>query len=122
MANIPTEKERKRLENKRLWALRTKEAQPRAKEPISRDARIKEFRDLLLEGPTGKKILEKVLTIALDDEHPGQMQALKMAADRILPMSYFENQKDTGRQAIQINITGLTQPQVQDQHEGVIDV
>jgi hypothetical protein len=107
MANLLSDKERKREENKRLWALRTKEAQPKANTRPSREARIKEFRDLLLDGPTGKKILEKVLDVALDDGHQGQMAALKMCVDRILPQSYFENQKDAQRTAIQINIRGL---------------
>jgi hypothetical protein len=65
------------------------------------------LRDLLLDGPTGKKILEKVLDIALNDEHQGQMAAMKLCVDRILPMSYFDNAKDAPRSAIQINITDL---------------
>jgi hypothetical protein len=107
MANVLSDKERKRIENKRLWALRTKEAKPVADNKITREARIKEFRDLLLDGPTGKKILEKVLDIALNDEHQGQMAAMKLCVDRILPMSYFDNAKDAPRSAIQINITDL---------------
>jgi hypothetical protein len=109
MANLLTTKELRSLENKKRWAERTKVAAPKPTTPTGRDARIKEFRDLLLNATTGKKILERVISIATDDEHPGQMAALKMCVDRLVPQSYFENQKDQGRTQIAISITGLTQ-------------
>ena len=116
MANVLSEKEQRSLENKKRWAERNKIAAPKPATPIARDNRIKEFRDLLLNATTGRKILEKVLSIALDDEHPGQMQALKMTVDRLVPQSYFEDQKEA-RTAIQISIVGLSAPQ-----KDVIDV
>jgi hypothetical protein len=42
----------------------------------------------------------------LNDEHPGQMAALKMCIDRTLPVSMFEKDKSQ-RSAVTINITGL---------------
>lgn len=106
MANVLSEKEQRSLENKRRWAERNKIAAPKPATPIARDNRIKEFRDLLLNATTGKAILERVISIATNDEHPGQMQALKMCVDRLVPQSYFEDQKEA-RTAIQVNIVGL---------------
>lgn len=79
-------------------------------------ARQKELRDLLLRG-AGKDVTQKVIQIALNDDHPGQMAAIKMCMDRTLPVSMFE--KDRGqRSAVTINITGIgvdiDSPQVVD--------
>lgn len=114
--NIPTAKELRRAENKRKWALRTKEAQPKVTESKSREARINELRDLILSSTSGKKLVEKVVDIAMDDSHAGQMAAMKMVIDRIIPQSAFEAAKGDSRTAIQINITGL------DTKTEVIDV
>lgn len=116
MANVLSEKEKRRLENKRLWSLRTKEAQPRVTEPRSREARINELRDLVLSSVSGKQLVQKVMDVALDDDHPGQMAAMKMVIDRIIPQSAFEAAKNQPHTAIQINITGL------DGKADVIDV
>tara|TARA_R110000822_G_scaffold194052_1_gene332380 strand:+ start:159 stop:611 length:453 start_codon:yes stop_codon:yes gene_type:complete len=68
-------------------------------------ARQKELRDLLLRS-AGKDVTQKVIQIALNDDHPGQMAAIKMCMDRTLPVSMFE--KDKGqRSAVTINITGI---------------
>lgn len=56
----------------------------------------------------GKDVASKVIQIALNDEHPGQMAALKMCLDRTLPVSMFEKDKHQ-RSAVTINITGLGQ-------------
>ena len=69
----------------------------------------------------GKDVAEKVIQIALNDEHPGQMAALKMCMDRTLPVSMFEKDKSQ-RSAVTINITGLGEtPQVINQ-EDITDV
>jgi hypothetical protein len=44
--------------------------------------------------------------IALNDDHPGQMAALKMCIDRTLPVSMFEKDKSQ-RTAVTISITGI---------------
>jgi hypothetical protein len=49
-----------------------------------------------------------VIEIALNDEHPHQLVALKMCLDRTLPVSLFEKDKSQ-RSAVTINITGLGQ-------------
>ena len=56
----------------------------------------------------GKDVAQKVIEIALNDEHPGQMAALKMCLDRTLPVSLFDQDKGQ-RSAVTINITGLGQ-------------
>lgn len=67
--------------------------------------RLKELKDLMLRSG-GKDVAEKVIQIAMNDNHPGQMAALKMCIDRTLPLSMFEKDKGA-RSAVTINITGL---------------
>jgi len=70
-------------------------------------ARINEFKARLL-ATSGDHVISKIIQIAQDDEHPGQMAALKMCMDRVLPLSYFEKDKTTGgKSAVQITITGV---------------
>lgn len=116
MANILSDKERKREENKKRWALRNKESAAQVTEPKGREARVNELRDLILSSTNAKALVSKVMAIALDDEHQGQMAAMKMVIDRIIPVSAFEAAKNEPRTAIQINITGIG-----DSH-GSIDV
>lgn len=59
----------------------------------------------------GKDVAQKVIEIALNDDHPGQMAALKMCIDRTLPISMFEKDKSQ-RSAVTINITGLGEPTI----------
>lgn len=70
-------------------------------------ARINEFKARLL-ATSGDGVINKIISIALDDEHPGQMAALKMCMDRVLPLSYFEKEKNgMGRSSVNITITGI---------------
>lgn len=88
--------------------------------PIGDAGRIEEFKQRLL-ATGGTRILDKMISIALNDDHPGQMAAIKMSVDRMLPMSTFEAAKQGGQTpTISINITGLTSPSVNTQD--VIDV
>ena len=73
--------------------------------PMTDHQRIKEIKDLLLRG-AGKNVAQKVIDIALNDDHPGQMVAIKMCLDRTLPISLFDQGK-TQRSAVTINITGI---------------
>ena len=76
--------------------------------------RVKELKELMIKSG-GKNVAQKVIDIALNDEHPGQMAAIKMCLDRALPISFFEKDKQQ-RSAVTINITGLgaTAPLVED--------
>jgi hypothetical protein len=93
---------------------------PPATLPKTDHQRIKELKELMIRSG-GKDVAEKVIQIALNDEHPGQMAALKMCMDRTLPVSMFE--KDKGqRSAVTINITGLGVEPTLINQEDVTDV
>ena len=87
-------KQKKREENKKDWAEKVKET--KAKLPIGYSAsddkkRVQEFKNMLLHAVTGESVIRKVIAVARNDEHPGQMAALKMCMDRLLPVSLFES-------------------------------
>jgi hypothetical protein len=88
-------------------------------------ARINEFKARLL-ATSGDNVINKIIDIAQNDEHPGQMAALKMCMDRVLPLSYFEKDKATnGRSSVSITITGIggdTTIVGQEEQEEAIDV
>lgn len=73
--------------------------------PKTDSQRIKELKDMLIKS-SGKDVVEKLISIALNDGHPAQMAAIKMCVDRTLPLSMFEKEKGQ-RNAVTINITGI---------------
>jgi hypothetical protein len=91
--------------------------------PAGDAARLQEFKERLL-ATGGSRILDKMVEIAMTDGHPGQMAAMKLAVDRILPVSMFDAAKNAGgAPQISINITGLTTPSVSSvSDEDIIDV
>jgi hypothetical protein len=68
--------------------------------------RLAEFKARLL-STSGERVINKVIEVALTDGHPGQVAALKMCMDRVLPVSMFEKEGTGGAKGITINITGL---------------
>lgn len=74
--------------------------------PTGDTGRIAELKARLL-STTGDKVINKIVNIAMDDSHQGQMAALKMCIDRMLPLSLFEKDAKRGNGAITINITGV---------------
>ena len=77
--------------------------------------KLKEYRHWLLGHKSTSTAMEKLLTVALDDDHSGQMQALKILADRILPLSGFAAENQHARAAVQINITGYNdKPEIKE--------
>lgn len=79
--------------------------------PKGTAAIINEYRDRMLASPKSAKVLEKVYEVALSDGHPGQMAAMKLVLDRIVPMSTFDATKQAGSiPQISINISGLNSP------------
>ena len=76
--------------------------------PKTDNQRIKDLKDMLIRS-SGKDVVEKMISIALNDNHPAQMAAIKMCVDRTLPVSMFEKDKSQ-RSAIHINITGIGSP------------
>ena len=83
--------------------------------PLGNKQRMQEFKDKLLNAHTGESIIRKVIETALNDEHPGQMAAMKLCLDRMLPTSLFDEKKGGERTAIQINISGLGDPKVEEE-------
>jgi hypothetical protein len=74
--------------------------------PPGEAARIKEFHARLL-ATTGDKVIETIIKKALNDEDKDQVACLRMCVDRLLPISYFEKEKQSGRSAINITISGI---------------
>ena len=70
---------------------------------------INEYKARMLASPKSKKVLEAIFDAALDNDHKNQASAWKLIMDRMLPVGAFEKEvvKDGGRNAIQINITGV---------------
>lgn len=52
------------------------------------------------------RYVEKLFSMALDDEHQAQSVAIKLIAERILPVASFANESKKSS-AVNINITGL---------------
>jgi hypothetical protein len=76
--------------------------------PAGDAARIAEFKARLL-GTNGEKIINTLISKALDPDDKDQIAALKMCVDRVLPLSMFDAAKNSGSTPqISINITGLT--------------
>lgn len=113
-----TAEERRALKKERSLAKSKAHAaaQTPALKPVSTAAGMKqrqqEFKQQLLSAPVATSIIRKVINIARNDEHPGQMAAMKMCMDRMLPVSVFEESKDTGRTAISITITGIGETRI----------
>lgn len=67
---------------------------------------LKEFRQRLLLNPQSPKLIEKLFDTAFDDDHKQQGLAMKLLADRLMPVAGFTS--DGKQQAqVSINITGL---------------
>lgn len=88
--------------------------------PQGDSGRIAELKARLL-ATTGDKVINKIVEIAMTDGHPVQGAALKMCIDRVLPLSYFDKDKQGGSvPQISINISGITSPTVSAE-ENVIE-
>ena len=79
---------------------------------------LHELKAELLTHGKAKHFVNKLFDIAMDDEHDGQMQAMKMVADRLLPNAGFslDSKKST---AVQINISGLQVSSVESKEKDV---
>jgi len=114
--------------NKRGRPPKTTIAEIKEKKAVGRPkgttAIISEYRDRMLASPKSAKVLEKVYEVALTDGHPGQMAAMKLVLDRVVPISVFDTSKSGGSMPqISINISGLNDPKVSTSNdEDIIDV
>lgn len=90
--------------------------------PAGDAARLQEFKERLL-ATGGSRILDKMVEIAMTDGHPGQMAAMKLAVDRILPVSMFDAAKNAGGgvPTISINISSVGMPKIETADD-ILDV
>ena len=105
-------------------AILAKTKRPKRGRPIGEAGRIREFHARLL-ATTGEKVIDTIIRKALNDEDKDQVACLKMCVDRLLPISYFEKEKGSGRNAINITISGIggsTTIESEDSTEDYIDV
>ena len=85
-------------------------------------AAINEFKARLLASPRSQKVLDSIMNAALNDDHKNQAAAWKLLMDRMLPVSYFEKDKNnTGRASVSITITGVGGETVISGQDDVID-
>tara|TARA_R100000908_G_scaffold65400_1_gene55671 strand:+ start:8839 stop:9273 length:435 start_codon:yes stop_codon:yes gene_type:complete len=69
---------------------------------------IREYKARLLASPKSRKVIDSILNAALDDNHKSQSAAWKLLIDRIMPLSYFDKDKNLGgKAAVNIVITGV---------------
>jgi len=117
--------QRKRVGRPRKTDVEAKKSGNRGKRgrPPGDAAAINEFKARLLASPRSQKVLDSIMSAALDDEHKNQAAAWKLLMDRMLPVSYFEKDKNnTGRSAVSITITGVGGETVITNDEDIIDV
>ena len=117
--------QRKRVGRPRKTDVEAKKSGNRGKRgrPPGDAAAINEFKARLLASPRSQKVLDSIMNAALDDEHKNQAAAWKLLMDRMLPVSYFEKDKNnTGRSAVSITITGVGGETVITNDEDIIDV
>jgi len=78
---------------------------------------INEYKQRMLASPKSAKVLDSIFNAALNDDHKNQAAAWKLLMDRMLPVSAFEQeiQKNNGKSAITINISGLVSSSSTDQ-------
>ena len=70
---------------------------------------LKQFRERLLLHPKSPALIEKLFNTALDDEAKNQAVAMKLLADRLLPVAGF-TADGKANNAVSINITGIGAP------------
>lgn len=126
MGNVETEtkepvKARRGRPPKALIASKKKGGRELRGRPPGEAARLQEFRARLL-GTTGEKIIETLIRKAMNDEDKDQFAALKFCAERILPLSAFDVKGGEKPPQVVVNISGLTDVNVSQGDDNVIDV
>lgn len=82
--------------------------------PIGTAGIIKEYTARMIASPKSESVMAKIFDAALDDDHKHQAAAWKLLMDRLAPVSAIEQEvlKTGGKPSININITGLNSPKV----------
>lgn len=87
---------------------------------------INEYKARMLASPKSRKVLDSILDAALNDDHKNQAAAWKLLMDRMLPVSYFEKEKEGGgRPSVNITITGIggeTSVVGEETNDDIIDI
>lgn len=83
-----------------------------SKNPVGRpkgdSSAIEEFKARLIASPRSRKVFDSIMDAALNDDHKNQAAAWKLLMDRLLPLSYFEKDKNGGgRPSVNITISGI---------------
>tara|TARA_R110000787_G_C13144706_1_gene417696 strand:- start:107 stop:487 length:381 start_codon:yes stop_codon:yes gene_type:complete len=91
--------------NKKAHAAKQKEV-VKAHQPVSTKegskTRMAQLREKLLSTGNSETVLRKLMEIVRNDEHPAQGAMIKLCADRMMPVSMFE---DKAQGTPMINIT-----------------
>lgn len=73
--------------------------------PKGDTAIMNDYKSRMLASPKSEAIMNKVLDLAMSDDHPDGQACRKLVFDRLLPSSFFEKDKmNNGRGSIEINI------------------
>jgi len=100
--------ERKKTGRPKKALIDSKKKRGKVGRPTGDAAIIKDYKARLLASPKSRRVMDAILNAALDDDHKNQSAAWKLVVDRIMPLSYFEEAKNTGgRAAVNITITGV---------------
>lgn len=85
--------------------------------PNEKKARAQEILATMLTKKS-KAIVQRIMDKALDDTDDDQMACLKMCMDRMIPVSYFEKEKQ-GNKGVTIQIVGVGQPVIQEDEDPI---
>lgn len=103
----------KKKNREKFAALKTVPAREPLSTKVGQLEKMKELRGKFLTDGNASTVMRKILEVAYNDQHPGQMQALKMCFDRMLPQSMFEEKKaNMERPNISITISGINDVEV----------
>jgi hypothetical protein len=100
----------KRVGRPRKTEVAAKKNKGQVGRPKGDSAIINEYKARMLASPKSKKVMDVIFDAALNDDHKNQAAAWKLIADRIIPVSVFEQdiKRSGGKSAITINISGLS--------------
>ena len=108
--------------NKALVQSKKKGSRPPGRPPGDK-AIMDDYKARLLASPKSSKVLDTILNAALDDEHKHQAAAWKLLVDRLMPLSSFDINHNSGsKPSINITISGVTEIESREVIDGeVID-
>lgn len=84
-----------------------RESRPRGRPP-GEAAKMAALREAILSTDVGPRVVQKVIEVAMNDEHPAQGAMLRLLMDRVAPVSSFENAATDNQRTLQVSITTTT--------------